>query len=175
MQTQAADTFCLQVRLGKVGLISMPADNVPRRVDWGHWIDCVSVGSKISKNRIESEPRVILSPDHPESKDNISIVSLQGRNGLEDVDPLRMITDIVEATKFLFVGTWNRPTPSWFSSIQAVFAAKYAGISSQVLADQSKYWGFCAERLEKSGSFLVNDDVGRLSALTAIRDRKSVV
>ena len=107
MQTQPAEVLCLPVKLGQIGLVSMPGDYVPRRIDWTKWVDCVAMGSKVLNLRIGMTPRVCVSPDHKDPKDNYSMVSLQEQRGLEYVDLLKMFSEILEGTKFLFAGSWS--------------------------------------------------------------------
>jgi hypothetical protein len=168
MQTQPAEAVCLQVKLGQIGLVSMPADYVPRRVDWAKWVDCVAIGSKAMNQRIGMAPRVCVSPDHKDAKDNLALVSLQEQSGLEYVDLLKMFSGIVDGTRFLFAGSWSQPIPSWINSSQAVFSARYGSMIPDILSSQLGSWAVCAERMETRGSFLVTDDVGRLSSLSLI-------
>jgi hypothetical protein len=84
------------------------------------------------------------------------------------MDFLKLISGVSEDTKFLFVGSWPQNLPSWFKSLQSVFAAKYAPIMQEELGRQIKFWSSLSERLEANENFLVIDDVGRLSALSAI-------
>ena len=168
MQTQPAEAICLQFKLGHIGLVSMPVDYVPRRIDWTKWVDCVAMGSKTLNQRIGMTPRVCVSPDHKDPKDNFAMVSLQEQRGLAYVDLLKMFSEIVEGTRFLFAGSWSQPIPSWINSSQAVFSARYGAMIPDLLSSQLRHWAACAERMEARGSFLVTDDVGRLSALSSL-------
>ena len=168
MQTQAADALCLQLRVGQVSMVSMPADYLPKRIDWAKWVDGVAMTARVKKNKSTSQPRICMSPDHLDAKDNLAFFSMQSQNGLEHVDPLKIMADVAEETKILFVGSWNQPSPSWFKSVQSVFAARYAGFAAEVLPRQLKLWSPAAERMENRGCFLVTDDLGRISALSSI-------
>jgi len=168
MQTQVAEAFCLQLRVGEVSMVSMPADYLPKRIDWAKWVDGVAMTARVQKNKSTSQPRIFMSPDHLDAKDNLAFFSMQSQNGLEHVDPLKLMADVAEETKFLFVGSWNQPSPSWFKSVQSVFAARYAGFAAEVLPRQLKLWSPAAERMENRGCFLVTDDLGRISALSSL-------
>lgn len=168
MQAQSAEAFCLSLRLGRINMVSMPAEYLPRRIDWTRWIDGVTAASRVHNDRVVSSPRICLSPDHQDPKDNIAISSVQGQSGLDHVDFLKMFSDVGDGTRFLFVGSWTKPIPSWFSSIQSVFNAQYGSMIPETVTRQMTKWTHCADKLEKNGSFLVSDDLGRLSALTSI-------
>lgn len=168
MQAQFAEAFCLTLRLGRTDMVSMPSDYLPRRVDWAKWIACIASGARILNDRVAMSPRICLSPDHQDPKDNIAIASLQGQSQLESVDPMMLLSDVGDGSRFLFVGSWTRPIPTWFSSLQSVFNVKYGAMIPEILSTQMREWGVYAEKLEKNGTFLVSDDMGRLSALTAV-------
>jgi hypothetical protein len=51
MQTQAADALCLQLRVGQVSMVSMPADYLPKRIDWAKWVDGVAMTARVKKNK----------------------------------------------------------------------------------------------------------------------------
>lgn len=168
MQAQSAETLCASLRLGGVNLISMPSESLPRRVDWGKWVDCIAAGLKVLDQKIRSTPRITMSPDHVNPEDSIAIGMIYGQGGLEHIDLIRMLADVSEPTRFLFVGGWFRPIPSWFSSLQSVFNANYGSLIPDQLTKQMNWWKNCAEKKERDGFFLVSDDLGRLSALTSI-------
>ncbi len=168
MANQTAEAICLQIRLGRVNMLSMPVDYVPRRIDWPKWVDCLSIAARVLGDRIGIVPKISISPDHQETKDNANLVSIQEQRGLDDVDLIKLFGDSGEASRFIFIGSWAQPTTSWIHSSQAVFSAKYSALISDVLASQLKYWSQGAERQEKRGSFLVTDDVGRLSSLSSL-------
>jgi hypothetical protein len=168
MQTQTADALCLTLQLGKIDLVSIPADYLPRRIDWAKWLDCVNMGSLLTGERLGVNPRICISPDHQDAKNNQTIYYLQSQSTLEQVDPVALFSDVADGARFIFVGTWSLSIPAWLSSAQAIFSAKFSGIMNEFLAEQFSRWCRIAEILEKSGSFLVSDDVGRLSGLTGV-------
>jgi hypothetical protein len=168
VSNQTGEVICLQLRLGRINLLSIPVDFVPRRIDWAKWIECISIGAKVLGDRHGIAPKIAISPDHLESKDNASVVAIQGQRGLDEVDLIKLFSEVGEASRFIFVGSWQLPTTSWINSSQAVFSSKYSALIANVLTSQMKYWNPAAERQEKSGAFLVIDDVGRLSSLSSI-------
>jgi hypothetical protein len=168
MAALPTEAICLQIRLGRVSLVSMPADYVPRRIDWAKWVGCLSTRAKVLGDRLGLVPRISISPDHQESKDNTNLVSVQEQRGLDDLDLVKLFADITDASRFVFIGSWEQPTTSWINSSQAVFSAKYAALIPSVLASQLKILNPSAERLERLGSFLVTDDVGRLSSMSSL-------
>lgn len=168
MQTLTAEALCLPLQIGRIDLVSMPADYLPRRIDWSKWLDCVNMGSIVMGERLGVAPRVCLSPDHQEAKDNLSMAYLQSQGTLEQIDPVTIFSDVADGARFLFVGSWSFLMPTWFTSAQAIFSAQYASIIPDFISKQFVIWGRHAEQLEKNGSFLVTDDVGRLSSLTSI-------
>ena len=168
MSSQTTEAICVHLRLGHVKLLSMPVDYVPRRIDWAKWVDCISIGARVFGERIGVVPRISISPDHQESKDNTNFVAIQKQSGLDEVDIVKLFADAGEGSRFVFIGSWAQPTTSWIHSSQAVFSAKYSSLMSDVLASQLKHWSPMAERQEKGGTFLVTDDVGRLSSLATL-------
>jgi hypothetical protein len=168
MQPQAAEALCVQIRIGRPKLVSLPSEFVPKRINWAKWADGVSASLRVKKNRFNASSRLCLSPDHQDSKDNLAVLSSQSQSSIDKIDFLKLISSVSEDTKFLFVGSWPQNLPSWFKSLQAVFTAKYASIMQDELGRQIKFWSSLSERLEANENFLVIDDVGRLSALSAI-------
>jgi hypothetical protein len=126
------------------------------------------MGQTLFGDRVRNAPRICLSPDHIESKDNMAIAFLQNQAALDQIDPVSMFADVADGARFLFVGSWSQPVPTWFSSIQAVFGAHYSQAIPGFLSKQIQNWNQLAESLERGGSFLVADDVGRLTGLTGI-------
>ena len=165
---QIGEAICLQIRVGRITLLSIPVDYVPRRIDWAKWIDCISIGAKVLGDRHGLAPKIAISPDHLESKDNTNVGAIQNQRGLDEVDLIKLFSDVGEASRFIFVGSWQLPTTSWIHSSQAVFSSKYNALIADVLTSQMKYWSPTAERQEKAGAFLVTDDIGRLSSLSSI-------
>lgn len=168
MQQQTAEALCIQLRLGQSALVSLPSEAVPKRVNWMKWADGVSTAMRVKKNRSLIAPRLCMSPDHEDSKDNLTFMSNQNQSGLEQVDLFKLISSASDEDKFLFVGSWMQTLPSWFRSLQAVFSAKYGSVLQNFLAQQMKSWDLLGDRLETRDNFLVVDDVGRLSALASI-------
>lgn len=168
MQTQPAEPLCLPLHVGGIGMVSMPADYLPRRIDWPKWLDCINIGSQVMGNRVGVAPRICLSPDHADAKDNMAVAYLQSQGTLEQIDPITLFSDVAEGARFLFVGSWSQQLPTWFSSTQAIFGAHFAHVIPDFLARQMLDWNRHADALEKDGSFLVTDDLGRLSGLTSI-------
>lgn len=168
MQHLAAESFCVQVKLGQVSMVSLPSDIVPKRINWAKWADGVSISSRVVKGRSVSAPRLSMSPDHLDSKDNLLVMSPQSQSGLERIDLLQLLSTAADETKFLFVGSWQVGLPSWFKSLLSVFAAKYSSVSQDVLHQQASHWAKMGDMLESRGSFLVVDDLGRVSALSGI-------
>jgi hypothetical protein len=165
MQIQPAEAFCFQINIGAVRLVSMPADHVPKRIDWAKWIDCETAEITTLRHQMSMAPRICMSPDHLDPKDNLGVVSIHGQRGLEHVDPIKLLADVAENMRHLFVGAWNHAIPSWSASVQAIYGARYSGIYAETLAAQVQHWQKIAEKLDGSSNFLVTDDVGRLSAL----------
>jgi hypothetical protein len=168
VQIQPAESFCIQLNLGQVSMVTMPSDYVPRRLDWGKWIDCVTSSVRVIDSQITSAPRVCMSPDHVDDKDNLAVVSSQGQRGLEHVDPIKILSEVTENTRFLFAGTWFHPIPSWSSSAQAVRSAQFGSGHAGLLQTQVGHWKPISERLASSGNFLLCDDNGRLTALSSL-------
>lgn len=168
MQTQPAEALCIPLQIGRIDLVSMPSDYLPRRIDWSKWLDCVNMGSLVMGERLGVAPRICLSPDHQEAKDNLAMPYFQSQGTLEQIDPVKIFSDVADGARFLFVGSWSFLMPTWFTSAQAIFAAKYASIIPDFMAKQFLNWSRAADHLEKSGSFLVTDDLGRLSGLASI-------
>jgi len=165
MQQQTVEALCVQVRIGQSSLVSLPSEFVPKRINWTKWADGIAMSQRVRKNRSMVAPRLCMSPDHQDPKDNLAFMSTQNQSALEQVDLFKLISSVSDETKILFVGSWAQTLPSWFKSLQAVFAAKYASVVQEILSQQVKYWSSVGERLESLESFLVVDDVGRLSAL----------
>lgn len=165
MQQQTVEALCVQVRLGQSSLVSVPSEFVPKRINWAKWADGIAIALRVRKNRSIVAPRLCMSPDHQDAKDNLAFMSIQNQSALEQVDLFKLISSVSDETKFLFVGSWAQTLPSWFKSLQAVFNAKHSSIVQEILSSQVKYWSHIGERLESLESFLVVDDVGRLSAL----------
>jgi hypothetical protein len=168
MQTQPAEAFCFQINMGAVKLVSMPSDHVPKRVDWAKWIDCSTAELTALRQQMSLAPRICMSPDHTEPKDNLGVVSIHGQRGLEHVDPMKLLADVSENIRYLFVGSWNHPIPSWSASVQAIHDARYGGLFPEFLSSQIKHWQKISETLDVASNFLVTDDVGRLSALSGL-------
>ncbi len=168
MQMQPAEALCLPLHIGRIDLVAMPAEYLPRRIDWPKWLDCINIGSRVMGDRVGVSPRICLSPDHVEAKDNMAVAYLQSQGTLEQIDPLALFSDVADGARFLFVGSWSQPLPTWFSSAQAIFGAHYAQVIPDFLSKQMVEWSRNADALEKNGSFLVTDELGRLSGLTSI-------
>lgn len=168
MQQQTVEALCVQVRIGQSSLVSVPSEFVPKRINWAKWADGAAIGLRVRKNRSIIAPRLCISPDHQDPKDNLAFMSTQNQSGLEQVDLFKLIGSVSDESKFLFVGSWTQTLPSWFKSLQAVFAAKYSSSMQEMLSHQVKYWSSIGERLESLENFLVVDDVGRLSGLAGI-------
>ncbi len=168
MQPQAAEALCVQIRIGRPKLVSLPSEFVPKRINWAKWADGVTAGLRVKKNRFNASSRLCLSPDHQDPKDNLAVLSSESQSSIEKIDFLKLVSGVSEDTKFLFVGSWPQNLPSWFKSLQSIFAAKYASTMQEELGRQIKQWSSLSERLEANENFLVIDDVGRLSALSAL-------
>jgi hypothetical protein len=168
MQLQPAEALCLPLQIGRIDLVSMPSDYLPRRIDWGKWLDCVNMGAMVMGERLGASPRISVSPDHQDAKDNLALTYFQGQGTLEQIDPVTIFSDVTDGARFIFVGSWSTAVPTWFTSAQSIFAAQYASLIPDFIARQFLLWGRTAERLEKEGSFLVTDDLGRLSGLSSI-------
>lgn len=168
MQQQTVEALCVQARIGQASLVSLPSEFVPKRINWAKWADCVAIGLRVKKNRSFVAPRLCLSPDHQDSKDNLTLMSSQNQSGLEQVDLFKLISSVSDETKFLFVGSWAQALPAWFKSLQVVFGVKYSSSVQAILSRQIKHWSMIGEDLESTENFLVVDDVGRLSALAGI-------
>ncbi len=168
MQIQPAESFCFQVNLGAVRMVSMPADYVPKRIDWAKWIDCSAAEISMVDQQFSLLPRICMSADHEDPKDNLAVVSIHGQRGLEHVDPIKLLADVAENTRFLFVGSWNHAIPSWSASVQSVYGARYGAMFPDILSRQIRHWQRVAEKFDSTGNFLVTDDAGRLSGLAAL-------
>jgi hypothetical protein len=156
------------MNLGRISMVSMPSDYVPRRLDWAKWVDCEASSIKVGIDAISSFPRVCMSPDHEEEKDNVAIMSLPSQRDLEHVDPMKILSEVSENTRILFVGSWFRSTPSWAQSVQAIRASQFGDDYPKVLQAQLASWLPISESLSRGANFLVLDDVGRFSALSTL-------
>jgi hypothetical protein len=165
MQTQPAEAFCFQLNIGSIRMVSMPSDHVPKRIDWAKWIDCSVAELVTLKQQMSQVPWICMSADHADAKDNLGVVSIQGQRGLEHVDPMKLLADVAENMRYLFIGSWHHSIPSWSASVQAIYAAQYGARFPEVLSRQLHHWQKIADLLGVGSNFLVTDDIGRLSAL----------
>jgi len=168
MHLQIAEPLCVRISIGQSSLVSFPSEFVPKRINWAKWADGIEIAMRVKKNRHLIAPRFWSSTDHLQAKDNMSFMSAHSQSGIEQVDLFKLINTVSEESKFLFVGSWAQPLPSWFRSLQAVFSAKYSTSLQDMMAKQVANWSILSEGLESTENFLVIDDVGRLSALSGI-------
>ncbi|MCX6126802.1 MAG: hypothetical protein NTV34_18900 [Proteobacteria bacterium] len=153
-----AEFRALSAYLGRVIVISAPANHAPDRLDWTRWI--ANTVNRFEKFERPPPAKVTLLDVRGTKVEPIFGVALEfSRLDLQTLDPISLFSESLLGVLHITHGTWLFTLSSWVESLKQIASAKFRGTISTFLNEQFQIW--CQLMLQSSISeFFVLPDSG---------------